>query len=189
MKKLAIFLLTGTLTLVLSAGTALAPSDPGTPAAAADVVKDACHEAAASHKKALILFHASWCHWCRKLDTLLNSPDCKDLVGQSYVIRHLTVMESRDKTKIENPGAQELYLKYAGSLDQGIPFFLIMNDDGTVVADSRIKPEGAAPGSTGDNLGYPSSKKEVAYFMRVLRETTSLTTKQLTIISGILAKH
>jgi thioredoxin-related protein len=150
--------------------------DPGAraaandPAAANDVVKDACREAAVSHKKVLILFHASWCHWCRKLDTLLTSPDCKDLFGQSYVIRHLTVMESQDKKNLENPGAQELYLKYAGSVNQGIPFFLIMNDDGTVVADSRIKPAGAAPGSTGDNMGYPSSKNEVEYFMRVLRD-------------------
>jgi hypothetical protein len=79
-------------------------------------------------------------------------------------------MESQDKKNLENPGAQELYLKYAGSVNQGIPFFLIMNDDGTVVADSRIKPAGAAPGSTGDNMGYPSSKNEVEYFMRVLRD-------------------
>jgi thioredoxin-related protein len=81
-------------------GRVISPN-PGTPAAARDndpaaandVVKDACREAAASHKKVLILFHASWCHWCRKLDTLLSSPDCKDLFGQSYVIRHLTVMD------------------------------------------------------------------------------------------------
>jgi len=170
--------------------------DPGTPAAARDndpaaandVVKDACREAAASHKKVLILFHASWCHWCRKLDTLLSSPDCKDLFGQSYAIRHLTVMESQDKKNLENPGAQELYLKYAGSVNQGIPFFLIMNDDGTVVADSRIKPEGAAPGSTGDNMGYPSSKNEVEYFMRVLHETTPLSADQLGVIAGKLGK-
>jgi thioredoxin-related protein len=162
--------------------------DPGTPAAAGDVVKDACREAAASHKKVLILFHASWCHWCRKLDTLLTSPDCKDLFGQSYVIRHLTVMESPDKKNLENPGAQDLYLKYAGSVNQGIPFFIIMNDEGTVVADSRIKPEGGPAGSTGDNMGYPSSKNEVEYFMRVLHETTTLSADQLGVIAGKLGK-
>jgi thioredoxin-related protein len=162
--------------------------DPGTPAAAGDVVKDACREAAASHKKVLILFHASWCHWCRKLDTLLTSPDCKDLFGQSYVIRHLTVMESPDKKNLENPGAQDLYLKYAGSVNQGIPFFIIMNDEGTVVADSRIKPAGGAPGPTGDNMGYPSSKNEVEYFMRVLHETTTLSADQLGVIAGKLGK-
>jgi thioredoxin-related protein len=186
MKQFRFLLMAGMLFLGISATT---PPDPETPAAAGDVVKDACREAAASHKKVLILFHASWCHWCRKLDTLLTSADCKDLFGQSYVIRHLTVMESSDKKNLENPGAQDLYVKYAGSDLQGIPFFLIMNDDGTVVADSRIKPEGAAPGSTGDNLGYPSSKKEVEYFMRVLHETTALSADQLGVIAGKLEKH
>jgi hypothetical protein len=81
-----------------------------------------------------------------------------------------------------------LYMKYAGSDQQGIPFFIIMTDDGTVVADSRIKPEGAAPGSTGDNMGYPSSKNEVEYFMRLLHETTPLSADQLEVIRGKLGK-
>jgi hypothetical protein len=186
MKQVKFLLLLGAFSFLVSADSL--PRDPGTPATADDVVKDACREASTAHKKVLILFHASWCHWCRKLDTLLSNPGCAGLFEQSYVIRHLTVMESNDKKNLENPGALALYLKYAGGDQQGIPFFIILNAEGTVVADSRIKPEGAAPGSTGNNMGYPSSKEEVAYFMRVLHESTPLAEGQLGVIQGILAK-
>lgn len=126
----------------------------------------------------MVLFHASRCTWCHKLDTLMASPECKPLFDESFVTCHLIISEAPDKRDQENPGAQELYAKYADQ-NSGIPFFLIMNSDGTVIADSRIKPAGAKPGSSGDNIGYPGSRKEVTYFLRVLHETTPLTSSQL----------
>jgi hypothetical protein len=63
-----------------------------------------------------------------------------------------------------------------------------METDGSVIADSRIKRHGAAPGSTGDNIGYPGSKTEIEYYLRTLRETTSLTPAQLKIIKERLTK-
>ena len=156
-----------------------------TPPAAAEIVKEACTEAAATHKKVMILFHASWCVWCHKLDTMMAKPECKPLFDQCYVIRHLTIAETPNKKNEENPGAEDLYDKYADK-NSGIPFFLIMTPDGTVIADSRIKPPGTKPGSSGDNIGYPSSKKEIEYFMRVLHETTNLTAGQLKTIRSQL---
>lgn len=158
-----------------------------TPPAASEVVKQACTEAASGHKKVMILFHASWCGWCHKLDAFMASPECKPLFDEAFVIRHLTIAETPDKKAEENPGAEELYEKYADQ-NTGIPFFLILTEDGTVIADSRIKPKGAKPGSSGDNIGYPQSREEVAYFMRVLQETTALTAAQLKTIREKLAK-
>ncbi|HEV9037980.1 MAG TPA: thioredoxin family protein [Puia sp.] len=158
-----------------------------TPPSAAEVVKQACTEASASHKKVMILFHASWCTWCHKLDTMMASPECKSLFDDSYVIRHLTIAETPERKAEENPGAEALYEKYADQ-NSGIPFFLIMTADGTVIADSRIKPHGAKPGSSGDNIGYPASKEEVGYFIRVLHETSGLTTSQLRTIREKLSK-
>lgn len=157
------------------------------PPSADEVVKQACAEAAAKNKKVMVIFHASWCTWCHKLDTMMASPECKPLFDQSFVICHLTISESPANRDQENPGAEALYAKYANQ-NSGIPFFLIMNADGTVIADSRIKPRGAAPGSTGDNIGYPASKAEVDYYLRTLRETTSLTPAQLRIIKEKLTK-
>ena len=149
-----------------------------TPPSADEIIKQACTEAAATHKKVMVLFHASWCTWCHKLDTLMASAECKPLFDQSFITCHLTIAESPDKRDQENPGAEDLYAKYADK-NSGIPFFLIMTPDGAVIADSRIKPTGAKPGSSGDNIGYPGSKEEIKYFLRVLHETTALTPDQL----------
>lgn len=151
------------------------------PPSADEVIKQACTEAAAAHKKVMVIFHASWCTWCHKLDTMMATPECKPLFDQSFVVCHLDIAESPDKRDLENPGAEELYAKYANQ-NCGIPFFLIMNADGTVIADSRIKSHGVAPTSSGDNIGYPGSRPEMEYYLRTLRATTNLTPAQLKII-------
>jgi|SRR5882757_3293529 len=150
-----------------------------TPPSADEVVKAACKEAASSHRKVFILFHASWCGWCHRMDSLLLSPVCKQLFQDHYVIRHLVIMENDNKKSLENPGAQELYTRYAGEKGLGIPFWLVVDKSGTVIADSRIKPQGAAPGSAGDNSGCPDTPGEVAYFLQVLQATSSLSADQL----------
>jgi thiol-disulfide isomerase/thioredoxin len=160
---------------------------PTTPPSADSVVKQARSQAAAGHKKVMVLFHASWCHWCHRLDTLMASAECKPLFDEYFVSCHLTISETPDKRDQENPGAEALYAKYADQ-NSGIPFFLIMNPDGTVIADSRIKPSGAAPGSSGDNIGYPSSRNEIDYYLRTLKETTGLTTDQLAVIKKKLSE-
>lgn len=159
-----------------------------TPPSADEIVKEACAEAKATHKKVLLLFHASWCGWCHKLDTVMNSPECKGFFDRSFVIRYLVVFESAGKKDLENPGAKELYDKYAGGDDQGIPFYLIFDEDGKVIADSRIKADGVAPILKGANTGYPGSDEEIAYFSRLLKATTSLSADEVKIIAAKLKK-
>jgi hypothetical protein len=122
------------------------------------------------------------------MDNIMASPACKKLFSENYVVEHLVIKEADDKKSLENPGAQELYTKYAGEKGQGIPFWLIIDADGKVIADSRIKPDGAAPGSTGDNVGCPSEPAEIAYFVKVLHATSPLTPAQLDIIKKNFGK-
>lgn len=180
-----------------AAATAVAPAAPESavaktapesavvktaPEPAAAVLKAACAEAAASHKKVFLIFHASWCGWCHRMDSIMQAPVCKPLFDGQYVTTHLVILEGPTKKALENPGALELYTKYAGGDNQGIPFFLIIDKDGTVLQDSRIKPEGAAPGSGGNNTGCPDSDEELTYFVRILHETSSLSPDQLATI-------
>ena len=160
---------------------ASAQAGPKPPSADA-VIQSACKEAASSHRKVFIIFHASWCGWCHQMDSIMSNPACKKLFTDQYVVEHLVIMEHGDKESLINPGAQELYAKYAGEKGQGIPFWLIFNPDGKVIADSRNKPDGAAPGSTGNNVGCPSEPDEVTYFIKVLHATSTLSADQLDLI-------
>ena len=155
------------------------------PQSADDIMKEAMQTAAKENKKVFIMFHASWCGWCHKMDTSMNDKICKKFFDDNFVIRHLVVFESKGKENLENPGALEMLTKYKGA-DQGIPFWIVFDKEGNFLADSRMpvadKPEPA-------NTGCPASKAEVDYFINVLKKTTSLKEKELEIIRERFRKN
>lgn len=151
-----------------------------TPASASDVLKEAYQQAANQKKNVFVMFHASWCGWCHKMDKSMNDPACKRFFDDNYVIRHLVVDESKDKKNLENPGAAEMKIKYNGD-GQGIPFWLVFDKQGNLLADSKVRKEGDGP-DKGDNVGCPASEKEVDYFLEVLIKTSSITKEQQAVI-------
>lgn len=151
------------------------------PESAETILKNACTQAAKENKDVFIIFHASWCGWCHRMDKSMNDETCKKFFDDNFVIRHLVVDESADKKNLENPGADELRKKYYGD-GQGIPFWLLFDKEGKLLADSKRRAEGAGP-ETGENTGCPASANEVEYFISVLKETTNLNSAQLEIIS------
>lgn len=148
--------------------------------AADSILKEARATAAREHKNVFVLFHASWCGWCRKMDAAMNDKAVGKYFDDNYVIRHLTVYESEANKKLENPGALELLTQYKGN-DTGIPYWLIFDKDGKLLADSKIRPEGGGL-ETGDNTGCPASEAELAHFVNVLKQTSSLKDAELSVI-------
>lgn len=142
------------------------------PASADEVMKDAYAAAKKENKKVLLMFHASWCGWCHKMDTSLNDPSVKKLFDDNFIIRHLVVFESKGKENLENPGALEMLTKYEGK-DEGIPFWLIFDKDEKFIADSRMKTTVNGAEKL-QNTGCPASKEEVDHFIAVLKKVTSL---------------
>ena len=151
------------------------------PPSANEVLKEATEQAAREKKNVLVIFHASWCGWCHKMDSSLNDKSCTKFFDDNYVIRHLVVYESADKKNLENPGAYQLLTKYHGN-DEGIPFWLIFDKDGKLLADSQIRVVGTSQSSPGENVGCPASEKEVAYFIAVLKKTSHITQEEETVI-------
>jgi thiol-disulfide isomerase/thioredoxin len=145
-----------------------------------DILKGAYEQASKEKKNVFVIFHASWCGWCRKMDTAMNDKAVKKFFDDNYVIRHLVVYESKGKEKLENPGARDILIKYNGN-DQGIPYWLIFDKDGKLLADSKMRPEGSGL-EQGDNSGCPASEPEVQHFVNVLKKTSSLDDAQLKII-------
>jgi thiol-disulfide isomerase/thioredoxin len=149
-------------------------SAQGVPESADKILNDAFALAAKDGKKVMIVFHASWCGWCKKFDASVTDPACKEYFEKSFVIRHLVVKESKDKKNLENPGADE-FLNKNGGEGTGIPFFLIFDSNGKLLADSKIRPAGDGLDKPGSNMGCPSSDEEVSAFVQLLEKFTKIT--------------
>lgn len=155
---------------------------------ASDILNAAYKTAAKEKKNVFVIFHASWCGWCHKMDTAMNDKSVKAFFDKNYVIEHLVVNEPDAKKHLENPGAKELLLKYNGA-DQGIPFWLVLDPQGNLIANSRKKKDGATPDDPGSNVGCPATEEEVDYFVQVLKKTSSLKENELKAIADRFRKN
>lgn len=139
-----------------------------------DVLKKALTKASKENKNVLVIFHASWCGWCRKMDSSLNDPSVKEFFDQNFVITHLTIMEADNKKNLENPGALDWKKKWGGEKIESIPYWVALDKNGKEIADSQMQP--------GKNTGCPAEADEVNYFITVLKKTTAITDEQATAV-------
>lgn len=159
----------------------MADAQKATPSA--DVVMKKAYQAAArSNKKVILIFHASWCGWCHKMDSSLNDASCKKFFDDNFIITHLTVLENKDKKDLENPGAEALMEQYNGK-DQGLPYWVVLDKDGKMLFDSQIRKKQSDGTVKGSNIGCPASDEEVKQFINILHQTTPLSIAELAIIS------
>ncbi|PJJ85080.1 thioredoxin family protein [Mucilaginibacter auburnensis] len=182
MKKILFLSLTLLLafTAVTFAQTAVPSSD--------EIMTKAYARAKKENKKVMVIFHASWCGWCKKMEASINEPNLKKFFDDNYVVVYLTVQESKGKENLENPGALDLMTKYKGD-KAGLPFWFITDVNGKALADSQERPAGAGLDTYGDNVGCPASEKEVAYFAKILKSTSKLNDKEIAMISERFAKN
>jgi thioredoxin-related protein len=138
------------------------------------LLQQASAQAKKEHKNVFVMFHASWCGWCKKMEKNMESDACKKLFDDNFVTVHLTVQESPKNKNLENPGADAILEKYKGA-KAGLPFWVILDAKGAVVTDSF--------NSKDENLGCPSSVEEVAEFKTKLKKASKLTDKQIAVIA------
>lgn len=160
-----------TLTLFIAFSTFASAQQPS----AKEVLATAQVQAKKENKKVFVIFHASWCKWCKKMENNMQTPECKPLFDKNYVTTFLTVQESPKNKALENPGADELLKTYKAD-KVGIPFWVILDANGKVVAD--------AFNAKGENLGCPADAAEVAEFTKKLKTTSTLTDKELAVIAN-----
>lgn len=148
------------LALSLIAAGAHAPID--TPEPAAKVVASAVAQAEKEHKHVMVIFHASWCGWCKRLDGWMATPKAKAFFEKEFVVAHLDVLEQGDKKKLENEGGAELMKKWKGE-NAGLPFTVILNSKGEMVVNSNSEKEGTA-----GNIGCPWKAEEQDWFFGMI---------------------
>jgi thioredoxin-related protein len=164
--------------LLLAAFPTLGQTDK--PDAAQNILKAAVAEARSSKKNVFIIFHATWCKWCKRLETVLESPEIEPIINKNYIIVRLDVKEREDKIQThENPGGKEMLANFGGT-ESGLPFMVFLNKKGKMIANSNVMPKN-------ENIGYPGAKEEIAAFIKLLKQTAPrMTDKERSKISKYL---
>lgn len=142
-----------------------------TPRPAADLLKEATTAAVKNDTKVLVIFHATWCGWCKRMDAFLEQPTYKSLFAKNYEIVHLDVMEQPEKKNVENPGAQEYMVKWKGET-AGLPFTVILDNEGKKIIDSL------RDGEPKGNIGWAWEPQEVAWFLTMFDKTATHVTPE-----------
>jgi len=160
MRRTIVFLLFSLVVIRPSLGQAQA----GTPPPAETILDSALKNASSSGRNVFLIFHATWCSWCKRLDAALSNPEVKKVFDDSYIVTHLDVLERGDKKQtMENPGGEDL-MKSLGGEKSGLPFYVILDGTGKKLIDSDIMPGKG-------NIGFPGSPEEIAAFEQVLKQT------------------
>lgn len=137
-----------------------------TPPPASAVTESARTAAAAQHKSIFLIFHASWCGWCRKLDQFIETPEIKPIIDKYFVQARLTVQEQEAKKSLNNPGGDAV-LAQAGGKDIGLPFFAFLDEKGETIVNS-IRPGEGRAGLR--NIGHPFEPQEVDWFLMMVKK-------------------
>lgn len=146
----------------------------------ADVVLNkALTEAKSKNKNVLLMFHASWCKWCHVMEKNMNLPETRPIFDKKFVTAYIDVQEMGEKKKLENPGGEVLMEKYKGK-DAGLPFWLVLNPKGEVLADSF--------NDKNENLGCPSTAEEVDVFVAKLKKSSKMNDKELQMVKQTFLK-
>jgi thiol-disulfide isomerase/thioredoxin len=165
--------------IVLSACAAAADA----PQPADHVLAEAEATAAAEHKNVWVIFGASWCGWCHKLDGFINAPEVRPVLEQYFVIAHITVDEHGNKTSLDSPGGDDVRKRLGGDKNSGLPFFAFLDSADHVLVNSN-RPVASKPA---ENIGFPSAPEEVDWFLMMLhRAAPSLGAEQARMIEARL---
>jgi thiol-disulfide isomerase/thioredoxin len=153
--------------------------------AAETLVLKALEKANAENKSVMVVFHASWCGWCKKLEASINDKDCAPLFNKSYEIVYITVQEDGKAKKNETAGGDILLKRYSNNIETGLPFWAILDIEGAVAKSAIMSKEKVE----GINVGCPTEPEELVYFAQVLQQTSKLTTTEIEVIKKRFAKN
>ncbi len=147
------------------------------PEPAKKILDSALQVASSTHRNVFLIFHASWCIWCRRLDSVLTNAEVSPLIAKHLVVTRLDVLEHSDKkATLENPGAEEILRKLGGE-ESGLPYYAFLNAKGKKITDSNVMP------GKSKNIGFPGSSEEKTAFQEILRKSSpSMTAAELSAV-------
>jgi thiol-disulfide isomerase/thioredoxin len=124
--------------------------------------KQAKHE----HKGIFLIFGASWCGPCKRLDAFLNEPTNRSVIEKYFIVTRLTVAEQYGgNPKLNTPGGDKLFTQFGGP-GNSVPFLVLLNNKANLITNSN-RPIG---NDKIDNIGYPDEPLEILWFVSMLKQ-------------------
>ena len=81
---------------------------------ATEILTKAQNQAKVENKNVFLIFHASWCGWCKKMEKNMDDPAVKPYFDANYVKTFITVQERAEKKNLETPGGDAINEKLGG---------------------------------------------------------------------------
>ncbi|HMJ90727.1 MAG TPA: thioredoxin family protein [Candidatus Acidoferrum sp.] len=131
------------------------------PPSADEVMAQAKTKATAENKAIYVHFGASWCGWCKRLDSFLERPDIKAPFEKYFVPVKLVAQENEQNKALEN-ASSDAWLKKLGG-PSGLPFSAFLDATGTLIVNSKRA-------SDGQNIGHPMAPEEVDWFVAMMKK-------------------
>ena len=153
---------------------------------AGELLKQAKTKADSEKKNLFVVFGASWCSWCKKLDAYVHNPSIQPVLDKYVVYVHLDVMENEARKDLENPGGEQ-EMDRLGGKGAGLPFFAFTNPKGETLITS-IRPKDAK--WEGGNVGFPGTGDELEWFIAMVKKAAPrITEAEITTLKmGIMGK-
>ena len=145
--------------IAASAAAAGAQAQTISPAGAA--VADAVAQASDRQRRLLLVFHASWCVYCRLFDRMLAHRDAAPIIERHFEVLHLRAQERQKLWQDQQlAGADDVYHGYAPA-GAGLPYMVVLGAGSKKIADSIM--------ASGESFGFPVEPAELDGFDVMLR--------------------
>lgn len=184
----ALFMRKSLLSAILILVTVVPSFAAQKPLQAEQILAAAKAQAAKENKSIFVIFGASWCEDCHRLDAFLAVPEIEAIFNKHFVITRITVAEENGgNPALNNPGGLNLLIKFGGVGAGGaanLPFSAILDVKGKLIANSNL-PKGH-PANGG--IGYPTKPEEIDWFVTMLKKgSPAINAEEQHIIKDALA--